>query len=184
MTGMSEHQHMSLWKQLLGAATGAAVALLLYGGFAATASHFSLFTAYLLGDFEENIENMPAYPQSPRTVRDEAIARREALGDRARAATARLRKGEQYFGREAVSASSSASLVSSSLSSVAQKKSATPKEQGGLHAEARRKEQVVDAKHAKEEKLPDTGIPFWAIGSVAFGIAMAIRYRRELLGSS
>lgn len=181
MTGMSEHQYMPLWKQLLGAATGAIIALLFYGGFAAASPNLSLFTAYLLDDFEEKIENMPAYPQSPRTVRDEAIARREALGDRARAATARLQKGEQYFGKSEASASSSSSIAS--LSSAAQRESAMPREQDGIRAEMKRKEQPADAKSVKEEKLPDTGIPLWAIGSVAFGIAMAVRYRRELFCS-
>lgn len=183
MIGMPEHQHTPLWKQLLGAATGAIVALLLYGGFAAASPNLSLFAAYLLGDFEEKIENMPAYPQSPRTVRDKAIARREALGDRARAATNRLQKGGRYFqGDETSSASPTLSAVP--LPSVTKERAEAPKKQSGSRAEVVKEKKPADSKHKKEEKLPDTGIPPWAIGGVAFGIAMAIRYRKELLGRS
>lgn len=176
---------MPLWRQLLGAATGAIVALLLYVGFAAASPNLSPLAAYLLGDFEEKIENIPAYPQSPRTVRDEAIARREALGDRARAATARLQKGEPYFGRSAASASSLSSSWSSIIpsSSAAQKRSAMPKEHDGIRTDATMQVRAADTKYVKGEKLPDTGIPLWAIGIVAFGIAMAVRYRKELLCS-
>lgn len=167
---MSEHQYTPLWKQLLGAATGAIVALLLYRGFAAASPTLSLFTAYLLGDFEEKIENMLAYyPQSPRAVRDEAIAMREALGDRALAATARLQKGEQYF------------VVPPP--SVRKEGVEVPKEQSGpSHVEEKKEKKRADKEH-KEEKLPDTGIPLWLIGGVAFGLAMAVRYRKELLCS-
>lgn len=178
---MSEHQHTPLWKQLLGAATGAIVALLLYRGFAAASPNLSMVAAYLLGDFEEKIENMPAYPQSPRTVRDEAIARREALGDRARAATARLQNGGQYFrGGETASVPSSSSVVPPP-SVMKEKRVEAPKEQRGSRTEGRTKEKRAEPRHAKEEKLPDTGIPLLAIGSVAFGIAMAVRYRKEFL---
>lgn len=168
---MPEHQHAPLWKQLLGAATGAIVALLLYGGFAVASPNLSLLTAYL---------TMPAHPRSPRTIRDEAIAWREELGDRARAATARLQKGEPYFGRsEASSASSTPSVVPPP--SVTKEKAEAPKEQR-VSPEGGREKKPADPKH-KEEKLPDTGIPLWLIGGVAFGLAMAIRYRKELLCS-
>ncbi len=186
MIRMSEHQHTPLWRQLLGAATGAIVALLLYVGFAAASPNLSTVAAYLLGDFEEKVENMPAHPQSPRTVRDGAIARREALGDRARAATARLQKGENYFKRGA-SSSSALSLSSvAPIPSVAKERGEVPQNEAVSqkdHGKQRpeEKEKHADEKRA-EEKLPDTGVPLWVIGGIAFCIAMSVRYRRELCG--
>ena len=178
MIGMPENQHTPLWKQLLGAATGATVALLLYGGFAVVSPNFSVLTAYLSNTFEGKIEHLPTYQRSPRTVRDETIAFREALGDRARAATARLQKGENYFqGGES-------SWSALSLSSVAPIPSVTKeKDHGKPRPKEREKEKHADEKR-KEEKLPDTGVPLLAIGGVALCLAMSIRYRKELLGAA
>lgn len=180
MRRMSEHRYTPLWKQLLGAATGAIVALLFYAGFAAASPSLSMLTAYLLSDFEEKIENMPKYQQSPRTVRNEAIVWREELGDRARAATARLQKGENFLQEDASSSVSSFSSVAVTVPSVTKekeemrKKKDVPRKKGEKrHTEEKR----------KEEKLPDTGIPFWVIGGVAFCLAMAVRYRKEFLCS-
>lgn len=187
--GMPEDQHPPLWKQLLGAATGATVALLLYGGFVVASPHLSVFTAYLSSNFEESIKHLPEY-RSPRTIREEMLERKKALGDRARAATERLQKGKKYF----AGASSSSVLFSSSTASVpplvvhqeekevsqrAPPKDHTAKKQDQPHSE-KKTQKKSDVKR-KEDHLPSTGVPLWAILGVAFGLALSMRYRRELL---
>jgi len=168
---MSENQHTPLWKQLLGAATGATVAILLYGGFVAVLPNLSGITAYLLSDFEEKIEDMPAYKRSPRTIRGDAIAWREALGDRARAATAKLQKGERYFQAGQTPPSSSSVSLETSISPIAKEKEETSQKVGMQKKED--KEGHEDAKR-KEGKLPNTGIPLWAVGGMAFCLAMSL----------
>lgn len=165
-----------LWKQLLGAATGAVVALLLYGGFTVVSPHLSTFTAYLLSDFEGKVENLPTYQQSPRTIRDKELTRREELGSRASAVIARPQS------------SSSLSSVATAVPSTIKEKEKAPKEkavsqkkQDQLRPKEKGEEKRIEQKR-KEEKLPATGVPLWAIGGVAFGLAMSLRHRRELCG--
>ena len=188
---MPENQHTPLWRQLLGAATGSVVALLLYGGFVAVSPNLSVLTAYLSSTFEGNIEHLPTYQCSPRTIREEALAQRGVLGDRARAATARLQNGENYFQKSSSSFSSSSSSSVATVPLVAknqQKEETSPKKATASHLpkkqDKHRSEQKADKANLKQkkEKLPDTGVPLWAIGSVALCLAMSIRYRRELLG--
>lgn len=188
MVGMSENQNTPLWKQLLGAATGATVALLLYGGFAIVSPNLSTLTAYLLSDFEGKIEHLPTYQRSPNTIREEALAQRVALGDRARAATDRLRKGENYFPQESSLSSSSVSpSVPSEVKKLQQKeageeeitKPSISKKQN--HRSEQKEKKQVDPKR-KEEKLPDTGVPLWAMSSVALCLAMSMRYRKKIVG--
>lgn len=180
MTRMSEDQHPPLWKQLLGAATGATVALLLYGGFVVASPHLSVFTAYLSSTLEGKIDYLPTGQRSPRTIREEALMRKEALGDRARAATVRLQK--------AASSSSAASVsplaARQEEKEVPQRKipqERTAKKQDQPHAE--KKTQKKSDMKRKEDHLPSTGVPLWAIGGVAFGLAMSMRYRKKLLGN-
>lgn len=177
MARMPEDQHPPLWKQLLGAATGATVALLLYGGFVVASPHLSVFTAYLSSTLEGKIDHLPASQRSPRTIREEALVQKEVLEDRARAATTKMQEGK------------SASVISVPLLAAKQeegeapKKKTTashrPKKQNQSHAE-QKTQKKSDVKR-KEEKLPSTGVPFWAIGGVAFGLAMSMRYRKELI---
>ncbi len=176
---MSDTQNTPpLWKQLLGAATGAVVALLLYGGFIAISPNLSTLTAYLLSDFEGKVEHLPTYQQSPRTIRDRELARREELGDRARTATARLQSSSSLSSVVAPVPS-----VTKEKEEVPQKKSASAKKQDPSRSEKRGEKKDTDEKR-KEEKLPDTGVPLWAIGGVAFCLAMSVRYRKELLGAA
>lgn len=184
---MPETQNTPLWKQLLGAATGSVVALFLYGGFVAVSPNFSGLTAYLSSAFEGKIEHMPAYQRSPETIRREAQEYEAVLAERARAATARLQKGEKYFqGGQSLSSSSLSSVtlpvpsVMKEKEEVLQKKSASPKKQGPPRFEKKEEKKGTDKKR-KEEKLPDTGVPLWAIGGIALGLAMSLRYRKELL---
>lgn len=186
MTGMHEDQHTPLWKQLLGAATGATVALLLYGGFAVMSPNLSLLTAYLSSTFEGEIEHLPTYQRSPKTIREEVLAQREALGDRARAATARLQKGENYFQKSSPPSSSVSTSVASEVKNQQQKEEVVPEEAAKPTPpkEQDRRSEQKEEKHAgkkhKEEKLPDTGVPLWAIGSVALCLAVSLRYRKGL----
>lgn len=187
--GMPENQHTPLWKQLLGAATGSVVALLLYGGFVVVSPNLSVFTAYLSSTFEEKIERLPTDQRSPRTIREDALAWREALGDRARAATAKLQKGENYFSKSSSSSSSSISLIPSMVENQQEeevhKKKTTAShlsKKQGQHYSEQKVEKNAGPKR-KKEKLPSTGVPLWAIGGVAFSLAMSMRYRRELLGN-
>lgn len=176
---MSETQNTPLWKQLLGAATGSVVALILYGGFVLVSPNLSVLTAYLSSTFEGKIEHLPTYQRSPKTVREEALARKEAMGDRARAATAKLQGGESYS-----SSSSVASVVPLEVKKEVQnqpkKKEAVPEEAIKSSSSKKQKEKVHPKR--KEEKLPSTGVPLWAIGGVALCLAMSLRYRKELLG--
>ena len=180
MTGMSESQHTPLWKQLLGAATGATVALVLYGGFVTVSPNLSGLTAYLSSVFEGQIEHMPTYQRSPETIRGDAQERELALAERARAATAKPQKGGNYFqgGESSSSVSSSSSVVP--VSAVTKEQEETSPKKAAPRKD-RKKKKHADEKR-KEEKLPSTGVPLWAIGSVAFCLAMSIRYRKELLG--
>ncbi|MBI2636354.1 hypothetical protein HYW84_03460 [Candidatus Peregrinibacteria bacterium] len=192
---MSENQNTPLWKQLLGAATGATVALLLYGGFVAVSPNLSGVTAYLLSDFEEKIEDMPVPQRSPRTIRNDAIAWREALGDRARAATARLQKGENYFPKGPASPPPTASVPSKvkeekkevgnqqQEGEVALEEVTKPSPANGQDNSLEQGGKKQTDEKRKEEKLPDTGIPLWAIGGVALCLAMSVRYRRKILGN-
>ncbi|MBI2524203.1 hypothetical protein HYW11_03260 [Candidatus Peregrinibacteria bacterium] len=171
---MSENQHIPLWKQLLGAVTGATVALLLYGGFVAVSPNLSGITAYLLKD-------MPAYQRSPRTVRNDAIAWREALGGRVRAATAQLQSSQ--------SPSSVSAAVPSEVKNQRQREEAVPEKIAKLiptkkqnHRSEQKEKKQADPKR-KEEKLPNTGVPLWAMGGVALCLAMSVRYRRKILGN-
>ena len=184
---MPEHKHTPLWKQLLGAVTGATVALLLYGGFVAVSPGLSGLTAYLSSTFEGKIQQMPPYQRSPETIRKDAQARELALAERARAATVKLQKGENYFqgGESSSSVPSLSSVapipsVTKEKEEVLQKETASQKNHGKPRLKEREKEKHADEKQ-KDEKLPDTGVPLWAIGGVAFCLAMAVRYRKEFL---
>ena len=160
---------MPLWKQLLGAATGATVALALYGTFVVASPHVQ---ALLLSNFEGKT-TLPTF-FTKRGVYETTVPRNKEREMRILGTSVQSSSSALAVLPAPVSPSSAATSVDPPSSRKMEHAQTSSRKGGTKSVPSSKKE---DKKNT--QKLPDSGLPVWGGAGAALLASAYIRRRRK-----